>query len=90
MSQIGADINQMRELQVTFDKQAGLIEQVRIAIDGKLNSTHWVGRKAEDFRTEWDGAFSPGLQKLVGALNDAGRHVSMVADNLERAGGGPF
>ena len=87
MGQIGITVEEMEVLGQEFNRQAEAAASLRNAITSKLGQTNWLGGAAERFRSEWDGSFSPGLQKLEQALQELGREVEQRRQAFVQAGG---
>lgn len=86
MSQIGGELNQLRQLKSTFDRQAATIQELMSTIRNQLNNTTWSGPAADRFRSAWQGEYEPSLRKLDESLREAGMEVGRRTDALEQAG----
>jgi hypothetical protein len=84
---IGGEVEQLSALKAAFDKQAGIVQELRSALRTQLDNTNWQGPTAERFRSVWSGEYEPVLGRLEQALLDAGREVGAAKDRLIDAGG---
>lgn len=66
----GGNLGEMDNLAVSFDQQAGAVEQLRSAVNTILGSTSWTGPAADRFRSEWETTFTSALTNLQSALGD--------------------
>ncbi|MDA8399473.1 MAG: WXG100 family type VII secretion target [Actinomycetota bacterium] len=83
---IGAQIEQLQQLEVTFKNQAGNVESMTKGITSQLGSTQWEGPAADRFRSAWSGEFAPMLNKLVTALTEASQEIDRRRNALIQAG----
>jgi uncharacterized protein YukE len=85
---VGVNLSQMAELQHTFEAKAGQVDQLIAEVSALVGSAgapgavHWLGRVADDFRTEWDTVYVKNLRQLVEALHDQARFID---DNRRRS-----
>ena len=86
MPAIGAEVDQLSGLKSNFDRQSGNVSELTSNIRAQLNNTYWVGPAADRFRQAWQGEFEPVLNKLQGALTEAGAEVAHRRDALIQAG----
>ncbi len=86
MSMIGGEVEQLSSLKTTFERQAGVVQELTSALRTQLDSTNWVGPNAEQFRSVWSGEYEPVLRRLEQALIDAGAAVGAARDRLIQAG----
>lgn len=86
MSQIGGELNQLRQLKSTFDRQAASIQELMSTIRNQLSNTSWTGPAADRFRSAWQSEYEPSLRKLDESLREAGTEVGRRTDALEQAG----
>lgn len=86
MSQIGGELNQLRQLKSTFERQATSIQELMSNIRNQLNNTSWQGPAADRFRSAWQGEYEPSLRKLEESLREAGGEVARRTEALEQAG----
>jgi len=75
----GLDVQQVRELSSQLNGKASEIQSILSQLTSKLNSTHWTGPDADQFRNEWSGEHTASLKKVIAALNDAGRKAQANA-----------
>jgi uncharacterized protein YukE len=87
MAQIGGSIEEMRQLQTAFSREAGAVGQLAAAVNGQLGSTWWVGPAADRFREQWNAEFRPMLLQLQEALGASSTEVGRHAEALMQAGG---
>lgn len=79
---VGVNLEQMVELQQTFEAKAAEIDQLVADISrlvgsgGAPGAVHWQGRLADDFRAQWDSVYVKNLRELVQALHDQARYVN--------------
>lgn len=86
MATVGGELDQLRSLTGTFERQSQAVRELTAAIRGELGNTWWKGPAADRFRQAWGGEFEPGLRKLEAALQDAGAEVARRREALIRAG----
>jgi hypothetical protein len=86
MPAIGGEVDQLTDLKNTFERQSGSVSELVSIIDGKMNSTYWVGPAAERFKGQWTGDFKRMLANLQNALAEAGGEVGRRRDALVHAG----
>lgn len=86
MAQIGAEIEQLSGLKVTFDRQSGNVSELTSTVRSQLGNTFWVGPAADRFRQAWTGEFEPMLNRLQQSLVDAGGEVARRREALVQAG----
>lgn len=82
----GGDPVAMRTLAGKFNSEATTLQGLITRLGSETGGSNqiWVGPAAERFRTDWAG-FKPTLDKLVLALQDAGKAVNANAQNIESA-----
>ena len=79
---VSVDLGQMLELQHAFDTRADQIDELTAAISalvgtgGAPGSVHWVGRIADQFRSQWDTVYVRNLRAASDALREQSRYVS--------------
>jgi uncharacterized protein YukE len=86
MAQIGAEMEQLQQLQQVFQQKAAAIDELKSAIDGQVGGTWWVGPAADRFRDQWNGSFKPNLTQLQQALTEASAEVQRRHAALQAAG----
>jgi uncharacterized protein YukE len=86
MSIIGGDYEQLTILKATFDREAGIVQDLTSTLRSRLADTYWRGAQAEQFRSTWSSEYEPSLKKLEQALLDAGAQVAAARDRLLDAG----
>ncbi len=85
---VGVNLSQMSELQAAFEHRAAEIDELTAAISrlvgvgGAPGSVHWVGRVADDFRSQWDAVYVRNLHQAAEALREQARYV---AENRRRS-----
>ncbi len=87
MSIIGGDESELAILKASFDRQAGMLQELTATLRGQLANTNWQGPSAERFRTAWSEEYERVLGRLEQALLDAGTEVGRARDRLIQAGG---
>jgi WXG100 family type VII secretion target len=87
MAQIGGSIEELRQLQTSFSREAGTVAQVAGAVNAQIGSTWWVGPAADRFREQWNAEFRPMLNQLQEALSASSQEVGRHAEALMQAGG---
>ena len=73
---------QMEALGANFRQQGEAVERVIAAIQGGIDGTAWEGRRAEQFRSQWEGQFKRNLLALRDAL---GEHAVFLSRELDAA-----
>lgn len=86
MAQIGATIEEMHQLQSTFTRESGTVQQLTSAISGQVGNTWWVGPAAERFKSQWEGEFRPMLNQLQNALQECSAEVQRRSQAIQEAG----
>ena len=86
MARIGGGIEQLAQLQSTFERASELVEELTRMVASQLGNTEWEGPAAERFRSEWSGEFEPALRRMDGALHEAGAEVGRRREALLQAG----
>jgi WXG100 family type VII secretion target len=87
MAQIGGSIEEMRQLQAAFAREAGTVQQLAATVTSQVTSTWWVGPAAERFREQWNSEFRPVLLQLHEALGSSSQEIGRHAEALTQAGG---
>lgn len=79
--QVGANLDQMRQLSTRFDAKAGEVDQLvselsnLIGSGGTMGSVFWQGQLADRFRSDWDALYVRNLRQLSQALREQARYV---------------
>jgi len=87
MAQIGGSIEEMRQLQTAFAREASSVGQLAGTVTSQVSSTWWVGPAADRFRDQWTAEFRPMLLQLQEALNNSSQEIGRHAEALMQAGG---
>jgi uncharacterized protein YukE len=85
MSTMGADLEQLAQLQAAFARQSQALEEVVVTMRNQLGSTTWHGPAAERFRATWTAEYEPVLRRLQSGLQEAGGEVGRRREALLRA-----
>ncbi len=88
MSMIGANLEQMLTLAVTFERDAAAVGELRARITNTLASTSWTGRVSDTFRDQWNSQFSSTLGQLQDALLNNARVVRATSDGINAVANG--
>ncbi|MDF1487704.1 toxin glutamine deamidase domain-containing protein [Tessaracoccus sp. HF-7] len=64
------DIEAGRDLAASMSRASSDMSQLRDSLGRALQSSTWVGRDAEQFRSLWNGQLSPKLSSVVTALSE--------------------
>lgn len=67
---IGMDIEAGRDLAASMSRASSDMSQLRDSLGRALQSSTWVGRDAEQFRSLWNGQLSLKLSSVVNALSE--------------------
>jgi uncharacterized protein YukE len=86
MAQIGATIEEMQQLQATFTRESGTVQQLTTVISGQVGNTWWVGPAAERFKSQWEGEFRPMLGRLEASLQECSAEVQRRSQAIQEAG----
>ena len=86
MSTMGADLEQLAQLQAAFARQSHTLEELVSSMRNQLGNTNWHGPAAERFRSAWSGEYEPALRRLQAGLQEAGGEVGRRREALLRAG----
>ncbi len=79
--QVGANLDQMRQLSQRFDAKAAEVDQLvtelsnLIGSGGAMGSVFWQGHLADRFRSDWDSVYVRNLRQLSQALREQARYV---------------
>ena len=68
MAKIGADVEQMGDMQRQFSLEADNAGQMLTNLDKLVHSTWWEGKGAVEFKGLWDTKFKSSLTELQRAL----------------------
>ena len=85
MSTMGADLEQLAQLQAAFARQSQTLEELVSSMRNQLGNTTWHGPAAERFRSAWSGEYEPALRRLQAGLQEAGSEVGRRREALLRA-----
>jgi uncharacterized protein YukE len=85
-STIGAEMGQLQQLGLTFNRHGQTVGQLTMDINGHVNSTWWKGPAADRFRSSWESEFAPTLRRLEAALGQASQEVAKRHEALTHAG----
>jgi WXG100 family type VII secretion target len=85
MSTMGADLEQLAQLQAAFARQSQTLEEVVVSMRNQLGGTTWHGPAAERFRSAWTAEYEPALRRLQSGLQEAGSEVGRRREALLRA-----
>jgi tyrosyl-tRNA synthetase len=78
---VGASLIDLEGLKALFQAKAADVQVLiaditaRVGDAGAPGSVHWVGAKADEFRSEWTGTFKPNLNQLIDALTSTAGYV---------------
>lgn len=86
MSTIGGEIDQLRSLKRTLDREAQAVQELAGRIRGEIGETWWKGPASDRFRDSWNSQFEPSLRKLQAALQEASTEVNRSTEALLQAG----
>ena len=86
----GADPTQMEALASKFISEAGTVDMLRTQLTNDVHGiigSGYAGPAARRFGDAWDTQFSPVLQQLMDALNDASRELTQRLQAMSSAAG---
>jgi uncharacterized protein YukE len=86
MPAIGGEVEQLAQLQATFDRQSQVVEDLTAATRNQLNNTVWHGPAADRFRSQWVSEYEPNLRKLQAALQQCAAEIARRREALVQAG----
>jgi len=86
MSYVGGNLEQLTSLKGKFDTEAQDVQRLIGSINGALGNTWWIGGAAERFKEAWESEYVSALNKLITALQEAGREVGNREQALRNAG----
>jgi WXG100 family type VII secretion target len=72
-------------LRQTFDTQADAVETLRATVQAAIDRTTWESPAATEFRNIWASEFTPSLNRLREALNQAAIGVQNSHDKVVEA-----
>ena len=83
----GADLGQLEALAQVFNREWNEVVRLKATITQRVGreATAWTGPGADKFRSAWETEFSPALDKLSTALEEAEFAVRQYRNNIERA-----
>lgn len=83
----GANLADLDGLKTLFVNKSQEVDALTRALDGRIKpgATAWSGPGADKFRTAWESDFSPAMDKLKVALNEAATAVGKYRSNIEAA-----
>lgn len=79
--QVGANLDQMRQLSHRFDAKAADVDQLvtelsnLVGSGGSMGAVFWQGQLADRFRADWESAYVRNLRQLSQALREQARYV---------------
>ena len=89
MSQLGADLEELRELAASMRTASSTLEHVARGVDRHSHNTGWRGPDARRFHSEWDDRHRPALLRLArdcghlaGSLDDQARQQQRASTDL--------
>jgi hypothetical protein len=85
--QVGADIEQLRELGHSLQQRTGDISNIRATVDSAVANTLWTGPARDRFVMDWEGSFTSVLNNLSEAFETAGSDCKRRAETLQQWGG---
>jgi len=68
MAFVGANIEQMQQLEQTMRQQAEALQNIMQTIKGRVQATDWKGPDADRFRNEWDSTHTQNMNRVVQEL----------------------
>lgn len=86
MSDVGGDLETLRNLHKGLDDHAGKALDFKSALDGYVSQAVWRGPNADKFRQAWE-EFKPTFDKLNVALTEGRDDVRTQHNNLALATG---
>ncbi len=82
----GADIQQLKDLAGTLNKEADRLDfEIVKALSWTLFSSPWDGVDAIEFRAQWTRQIVPALAAAAGTLREAATRLSRNSDEQEKA-----
>lgn len=81
----GLDVEQVRSLGTSLDREADGIDAIQSKLTGLLNNTQWSGPDATTFRNDWQSAHSTALRKVAEALRQVADAARKNATDQETA-----
>ena len=84
MSFYGADVEALRQLALSFEGGASVVDDARTSVRSALHSAVWPGPDGEQARGQWDGQLEPSLTRTAQALRDAAATLRANAEAQER------
>jgi len=75
MAFVGADIEQMQQLEATLRQQAEALQNIMSTIKTKVYATEWRGPDAEAFKSQWDSVHTQSMNKVVNELQTVANTV---------------
>ncbi len=84
---IGGGLESLAQLKTAFDRHAGQVDELRMALSGQLANTDWEGPAAARFQNAWSSDFEPSLRRLRAALDECSTEVMRRRQALIDAGG---
>lgn len=82
---LGQIPEEVEQLARTFDQKAGDVESLITYINGRLQSTTWVGADREAFESSWSGEMTSGLTQLANSLRETGQLANTNAQQQRTA-----
>ena len=81
----GMDIAEVRALSNQLRHSAGEIRTLIGQLNGKIESTQWIGADRNNFVGDWHGQYVPNLNHVVDALEAAAQRADANATEQEAA-----
>jgi WXG100 family type VII secretion target len=85
--QTKADYEALQAVSQAFKQQADAMKRVEQSLKSKaqgIRST-WIGKGANEFQKEFEGTIVPTYERLVGALNEAGKVTADISKMFQDA-----
>jgi uncharacterized protein YukE len=80
----GMNVAEVKALGAQLQKMAGQIEGILSALNGKVNSTTWVGPDATKFKQQWWPQHMNSLKKVKDDLHGFGQSAINNANEQEQ------
>ncbi|MDR0593285.1 MAG: WXG100 family type VII secretion target [Bifidobacteriaceae bacterium] len=74
MALFGMDIQQVRDMSGSMDREAGEIQAVLADVRRQMAQIQWMGPDADRFREQWQGQ-QPRLSQIVESLRNTARQA---------------
>lgn len=85
--QTKADYEALQAVSQAFKQQAEAMKRTEGALNSKAQGirSSWIGKGANEFQKEFESSIRPTYEKLVGALNEAGKVTADIAKMFQDA-----